>query len=314
MEAMIELYGGGQYLLPPLLSWDVVLTGGVPCDSFSLSCPCDQTFAERLEKAWRVTLLREGETVLRGVVDEYEIAQGEKGRTLTLSGRGLAALLLDNESRAAEYARPTLSEVLKNHAAPYGFSWQMREVQGNGTYSVSSGSSQWKAIDGFTRAFGGFSPRISPEGKLLAVPWKDAGVRHLVDARTPLLKIAWKETRYGVYSEVLVVDKTRKSSQSTKNEAFLSRGGCCRRVVYTPGKSTAAAMRYTGEYQIERSEAGKRRLTLVLPGYFACPCGSVVRMERSDIGVTGEFYVEEWSASCTGQGERTELTMRRLNG
>lgn len=310
MEAVIELYGGGQYRLPPLLSWEVTLTGGVPCDSFSLSCAYEAAMAEKLEKVWRVTMEKDG-TLLYGVVDEVEIVQDGKGRALEISGRGLAALLLDNECQAMEYTRPTLSELLKNHAGPYGFSWDYTELRG-GTYSVSSGSSQWKALSGFTRYVGGFVPRFSPEGRLLAKPWKDDGVRYAVNARTPILKLAWKEKRYGVYSEVLVVDKTRKTRQSVKNEAFLARGGCCRRVVYTPGKSTAVAMRYTGDYQIAQSKQGKRCLTLVLPGFIDCKPGSVVRMERGDIGITGDFYVEEMTTACNGQGERTMLEMRRL--
>ena len=30
MQAAVEIYGGGTYVLPLLLSWSVTLTGGVP--------------------------------------------------------------------------------------------------------------------------------------------------------------------------------------------------------------------------------------------------------------------------------------------
>ena len=71
-------------------------------------------------------------------------------------------------------------------------------------------------------------------------------------------------------------------------------------------------MRYTGAYQIARSRQGAREMTAVLSGAFFIEPGSVVRMERADIGITGDFYVEELVLACNGQGERTTLTMRRL--
>ena len=91
-----------------------------------------------------------------------------------------------------------------------------------------------------------------------------------------------------------------------KHTAFLDRGGCCRRVLYVP------AMRYTGQYQIERSREGARQLTAVLPGRQGAAPGSVVRMEHSDIGIQGDFYVEEAAYCCNAAGETTTLRMRRL--
>lgn len=312
MEGILQVYGGGRYALPPLLSWDVTLTGGVPCDSFSLMCPFEAAMAEPLDKAWRLTLQRGG-TLLQAVVDEYEIVQDEKGRRVRISGRGLAALLLDNESEAVAYSAPTLSQILRKHAAPYGICWEpFAELRGSTPYAVESSSSQWKALSAFTRYYGGFEPRITPEGVLQPSLWRDDGKRLAIGANTPVLSLRWKDKRYGVYTEVLVVDKVRKTTQSVKNQALLSRGGSCRRVVYTPGRSTGAAMRYTGEYQIQQSKREARLLTVVLPGYFAVRPGAVIRMERSDIGITGDFYLEEAVFSCDGKGETTALRMRRL--
>ena len=100
-----------------------------------------------------------------------------------LGVRGLAALLLDNEAEAVTYTQPTLSELLRNHAAPYGLSWGMfSELQGQAEYSVSSGESQWRALEGFTRWVSGFVPRITAEGLLLPAAWKDNGRRFVIGA------------------------------------------------------------------------------------------------------------------------------------
>lgn len=309
----MELYGGGSYRLPLLLEWSVTLTGGVPCDSFQLRCLYDKGMAAALDKAWRVTLTQR-DLSLRAVVDEYEIAQDSRGRTLFMSGRGLAALLLDNEAEAVEYEQPVLAELLRNHAAPCGISWRdAAQLRGAARYAVSSGSSQWKAISGFTSCFGGFEPRITPGGVLLPAPWRDDGARRVIGRNTPLLELRWREKRYGVYSEVLVVDKVRRTAARVVNEQFYDRGGRCRKVVYTPGRSTATAMRYTGAYQIDRSRRDARLLTAVLPGHFSAAAGEAVRMERGDIGITGDFYVEEMTLRGDAQGQKTTLIMRRLS-
>ena len=61
---------------------------------------------------------------------------------------------------------------------------------------------------------------------------------------------------------------------------MIARGGQCRRVVYTPGQSTWAAMRYTGEYQIRRSREEERTsLEVKLPGTFLAFPGDSVRLE-----------------------------------
>ncbi len=313
MECVLEQYGGAAFALPPLLEWSVALTGGVPCDSFQLRCPYVPAMAEQLETVWRATLRQSGQTVLRAVVDEHEIVQDGRGQSLCVSGRGLAALLLDNEAEAVEYSCPVLSELLRSHAAPCGISWTpFPELRGAGSYAVASGSSQWKALSNFTRYFGGFEPRMTAEGVLVPTLWKDDGTRHLIRRGTPILELRWKERRYGVYSEVLVVDKVRRTKERVVNAAFAARGGSCRKVLYTPGRSTGNAMRYTGAYQIARSQQGAREMTVVLSGAFFIEPGSVVRMERADIGITGDFYVEELVLACDGQGERTTLTMRRL--
>jgi hypothetical protein len=260
-----------------------------------------------------VTLEEDGRVLLRAVVDEYAISQSGQGRLLEMSGRGLAALLLDNESEAVEYSAATLTALLRAHAAPYGLTWEnFTELRADGVYHVESGASQWTAVNGFTRYFGGFELRVTPEGELLPRKWVDDGKRLLIGEDTPVLELKWREQRYGVYSEVLVVDKVRKTVQSVKNQPFLSRGGSCRRVLYSPGTSTGAAMRYTGEYQIQRSKKGKRRLTAVLAGKFSVKPGAVVRMERGDIGVTGDFYIDEVRCSGGSGGAQTSLTMGRL--
>ena len=149
MEAVVQLYGGGSVVLAPLLEWETTLTGGVPCDSFYLKCPYHAAQAALLERAWRVTLQEKGAVLLRAVVDETEIVQNGAGRTLEISGRGLAALLLDNEAEAVTYTRPTLSELLRRHAAcPGGCFRNFKGKRSTVCPVVKVSGGRWKDLPG----------------------------------------------------------------------------------------------------------------------------------------------------------------------
>ena len=89
--------------LPPLLSWQVTHTGTVPCDSFFVTFVYQREMAQALKMAAGFTAEEAGKTVLRAIVDEYTVSLDSGGLTATVSGRGYAARLLDNESRPVTY-------------------------------------------------------------------------------------------------------------------------------------------------------------------------------------------------------------------
>ena len=300
------------YDLPALLTWNVTYTGGVPCDSFTVTCLYDRTMAEPLHLAAGFLAMREGEVMLRGIVDEYAVELTEFGLTATVSGRGYAARLLDNESRPVTYQGATLEEIVRCHVMPYGISAaEIAPVSASSVYTIASGTSQWKALEDFCRTYGGFSPRFRRDGKLLAAPETDSGQRLVVDEGSPVLSCALREDHYGVLTEVLVIDKTQNVSYSVTNPDMIARGGQCRRVVYTPGQSTWAAMRYTGEYQIQRSREEERTVELKLPGTFLAFPGDTVRLELETMGIAGEYRVAEAENEVSPDGGETiDLTLR----
>ena len=299
------------YDLPALLAWDVIYTGSVPCDSYTVTCLYDREMAEPLHLAAGFLAMGDGEVLLRGIVDEYAVELTAVGLTVTVSGRGYAARLLDNESRPVTYQGATLEEIVRCHVTPYGISAaEIAPVSASSVYTVASGTSQWKALDGFCRTYGGFSPRFRRDGWLLAAPEED-GRRIVIDGSVPVLSCTLREDHYGVLTEVLVIDKTRNVSYSVKNQDMIARGGQCRRVVYTPGQSTWAAMRYTGEYQIGQSRAEELAIQVKLPGCFLAFPGDIVRLELEVMGLTGEYRVAEAENEASPEnGETITLTLR----
>lgn len=296
--------------LPQLLEWQVVHTGGVPCDSFSVTFLYEKDMAQPLHLAAGFYAVERGEVMLRGIVDEYTVALDTAGLTATVCGRGYAARLLDNESRPVFYQNATLEEILRNHVTPYGITAaETASVRAGTPYTVAAGASQWKALEGFCRAYGGFAPRFRRDGQLLAAPERPGRVLQ-IGPEDPVLSCTLREDHYGVLTEVLVIDKTRNAYYSVYNQDMLARGGQCRRVVYTPGQSTWDAMRYTGQYQIDQSRRKEREITLTLPGSFPAFPGDVVELSLEKVGLSGSFRVAQTENRFSrGGGATAELTL-----
>lgn len=303
------------WALPELLSWQITYTGGVPCDCFSVTVPYEPDMLEKLHLAAGFTAYESGQVMLRGIVDEHEITLGSGGLTATVTGRGYAARLLDNESRPLTYQRATLADIIRGHVTPYGVTCgEMAAVTADTTYTVASGSSQWKALEDFCLTYGGFSPRFSREGKLLATPEKESGVCKVVGGETPVLSCTLRDDRYGVLTEVLVIDKTRSTSYTVRNQEMIDRGGQCRRVLYTPGQSTWAAMRYTGEYQITRSREDAFSIALELPGNFSAFPGDTIQLELKKLGLSGRYRVAEAENNFSPSGGATQTLILKERG
>lgn len=298
--------------LPVPLAWNVTHTGTVPCDSYSITFLYENTMAEVLHLAAGFAAIENGVTMLRGIVDEYTVDLGADGLTATVVGRGYAARLLDNESRPLTYQDATLAEIIRCHVTPYGISCgEMANVRATSVYTVAAGSSQWKALEGFCRTYGGFSPRFSTDGKLLAAPEKDSGRRIRIGDGDPVLSCTLREDHYGVLTEVLVIDKKQNVYYNVKNQDMIDRGGQCRRVVYTPGQSTWAAMRYTGEYQIQRSKEDEKSIAVCLPGSFLAFPGDIVELRMERMGLSGTFRVAESENAFSAQkGATATLTLK----
>ena len=303
----------GVFRLPPLLSWRITHTGTVPCDSFSVTFVYQKEMAGTLSRAAGFAAEENGEVMLRAVVDEYTVDLDSGGLTATVSGRGCAARLLDNESRPVTYESATLGEILRNHAEPYGIRCEKAaDLRAGSVYTVAAGASQWRAVESFCRTYGGFSPRFSREGTLLASPER-AGRTVAIGSGDPVLSCTLREDHYGVLTEALIIDKTRNKDFTVKNQEMIDKGGQCRRVVYTPGQSTWAAMRYTGEYQIERSKEDAWTAEITLPGSFLAFPGDRAAVSLERMGLSGTFRVAEAENRFDQRrGATAALTLRPL--
>lgn len=310
MRFLLTGYDGRGWELPEALGWKLRYGSGTPCDSFEVTCAWGDRVDQALAQAVEFTAERDGETVFRGLVDEYECVWDGKGSTLEIAGRGMAARLLDNEAESADYQVATLEDILRDHVAPYGIETAGRgcfpAVQG---FSVESGQSEWQVLRSFTGYYGGVEPRFDRTGRLVLDGWGQE--RRLVLNGRTAMSWRWKEKRYGRLSEVLVRDRVKKTAQRVVDREFLEQGGQCRRVITMPGESTGSAMRYSGAYQIARAKRGTRQLELKLAGAFAAWPGDVIELAQARPELSGTWRVTEAVSALGTGGDHTELTLEQ---
>lgn len=311
MTGHIILCSGEARQLPELLSWDIEHGFGSPCDCFEVSFLYSREMLPELERAVRFKAEHEGGTVFFGVVDEFELGADVSGCTAVLRGRGMQALLLDNEAESAQYTGAAADFILDRHARPFG----VCDADCSGlekirvSLSAGSGESCWSVIERFAQFGAGVRPRFSPEGRLV-LDGELSGREILISASTPVSAQSFVQERYGVISEALVKNRVLGSEAVVENGEFLALGGCCRRVVNVPRRTGYDAMRHTGSYQIRRSAENFKRCTLTLPGLFEGFPGDIAVLENTPLGTDGRYLV--WQSRCwaDGHGAGTVLELR----
>ena len=309
MEWTLECWDGTTLRLPEPMKWALEYTAGTPCDSFSLVCPWEPGAWSGGEKAVRLEVREDGAIRFRGVVDEVEHRVEGAGGSVCLSGRGMAALLLDNEAMPADYQTATAEDILRDHVKPYGIVvadvGTLPAVSG---FTVGSGESEWQVLYQFARYYGGVTPRFDREGRLVLAPFQDRE-ELVVDGAVTVTQLCWRVKRYGVLSEIWVRDKTRLAVERVENPRFTGREGQCRRVMVMPGRSNYLAMRYSGEFQLQRSESEYVRLELTVPKLFFAWPGDLVRLDREGWSCNGTWRVLEARVEADGSGGRTVLEL-----
>jgi prophage tail gpP-like protein len=282
---------------------------GSPCDSFWLRCPWEAGGPTSPADWARFTADHQGERVFTGVVDECQVSQSASGGLLEVSGRGMAALLLDNEALGQDYLTATLQDILRDHVAPYGIETAAgAKLPAVTQFSVSAGSSEWSVLYEFARYYGGVAPRFDREGKLVLTGWPDRQEILLNDS-APVTELVCRDKRYGVLSQVLVRDRYSGDIQTVDNKRFLAEGGKARRVVTMPGRSSYKTMRYTGQFQLEKSAAELVRQEITVAQAFCAWPGDLVRLKRSNWDRNGLYRVVQATAGMDSGGAWTKLEL-----
>ena len=282
---------------------------GLPCDSFEIEVPWNREMAPILPRLYRCRLWDQETLRFTGVIDECRCVLDAAGAILQVSGRSLAALLLDTQVKAAEYQRATLQDMLDDYVYPAGIEqvdWEdMPPIE---NYRITSGSSRWQAVADFVEFSAGVTPRFLPDGTLVLRP---AGSERMwrQETEAPLLAAELVYQRYGVLSEVTVVNRKRGVVETVRNEEFLARGGCAGRVINTSGENDVRAMRNTGEYRIRQSQQDAEQLILTLPGLTELLPGDQAAVYLEELGISGSLAVTGVTLEQNARGSRSRVEL-----
>ena len=311
MTGFVRTAAGEVWQLPAAEQWELEYGLGTPCDCFFLRCPW-QWGQGTVPGEWaQFYAEQDGARVFTGVVDECEASLTAEGCFLELSGRGMAALLLDNEALGQDYQIATLADILRGHVTPYGI-----ETVGGGqlshvsTFRVDTGSSEWTVLEEFLHKSGGGLPRFDEFGRLILSEFED-GNALCIGADTPISTLVRRDRRYGVLSQVLVRDRYSGAVQRVENEEFSNLGGAARRVLTMPGHANSAAMLEAGREQLERSARGWQEVEVTLPLPFAAMPGQLVELERSGLDHSGTYRVARVAVGMNENGYWSRLTLRK---
>lgn len=293
-------YDGQKIVLPTPIAWRLEYGLGSPCDSFWLKILWSSGKEDRLAQGTRMVVTEKGETVFTGVVDECEFTWSDQGCMAEITGRGMQALLLDNQAEAADFQNASLADILRWYVTPYGITLAKKAalptVWG---FSVTSGSSCWKVLYQFARYYAGVTPRFDRWGRLMLHPWED-GTPVELNMDAPVTKVVLREKRYGVLSQVTVKDVSGWTRQTEVNQEFRKKGGQASRVILMPKDTGYQARRYNARFQLDRSKAQHRQVEVTVALPFAAWPGDLVRLTRAGWSRNGLYRVQE---SRVAQGE-----------
>jgi len=311
MTACMTDAAGVRWTLPVLTAWRLEYTAGVPCDSFWLRCPWEGNNAVKPGSWVGFEADHEGERVFTGLVDECEVSIDQDGRMLEVSGRGMAARLLDNEALGQDYQSATQADIIRDHVTPYGI-----KVAPGGSLppvsrlSVANGSSEWSVVYEFARYYGGVAPRFDRRGRLVLTEWNDSQER-VVDDSSALISILHRDRRYGALSQVLVRDRWSGQVEEINNGKFQANGGQARRVITMPTRSSYKAMRYSGKFQLDKSAAELERVEVLLGEPFCAWPGDLVTINRTGWDWNGRYRAAQVAVGLDRSGYWSRLELAK---
>lgn len=308
MTGYVRTCDGRRLTLPALLQWSVRLTDGDPCDSFSVRFLYEAELAEALRRAVLFEAEELGRMVFTGVVDDYEIRMEKKGLLVEMTGRGLAALLLDNQVRAAEYVRAQLEDILSTYVRPYGIvnirAAAMPPVE---RFVVETGYTCWQVLAGFCRHSAEIFPRFLPDGTLVLGETEKIQTVRLRQGRC--ISAALSDSRYGLSSRQILVNTRTGQQIAAENSEFLRRGGSCVKVHGLTGNKVRATWR-TAAQRLEDARRDKHLIEVCVPGSFTARPLDRVELTLPAMGVEGVFTVQTAESVCGDAGVSCTLTLR----
>lgn len=310
MTGTLIFYDGAEALLPELMEWNVRRTDGTGADSVLVTFPFSPEWEVGLKKAVRIRLREGNVDRFFGVVDEYEVTDNREGLTVTIYGRGMGGLMMDNQVPEGVYYYAGLQDMIRRYVTPYGIAVKGDTDYWLYTYGVDYGTSCWDAFSGFCLWAAGVQPRFLGDGTMLLS--SAHGEERVLQGQDQVMEAVRRGCRYGVYSTVAAKSIATGYETFYENRDFQAVGGCATHRMTVPRKNPCRAGRLWGQRVLDDSQKGWSLLTVTVPGAFRAEPVDPVQVDLPRLGLRGRFLVTECESILDREGERSKITMREL--
>ena len=307
MRAIIIDEKRNEYEIMSIMSFELRRTDGSSCDGFEITFPCDST--KILDSAMGFRFEHEGKIVFTGMIDECDVSY-DKGMIVTVSGRGMGAVLSDSEAQSCEINNATVDDIMSKFVTPLGVSCTyMKAMPKVSLFKVSSGNSIFSVVSDFAAQSDGSNVYFSNDGTLVIS--KDIGNIVEINDDCRAFDVEYRNKRYGLISKV-TVKNTRGKTVTVRDDLLINKGINASRVVMTTLDRTTGDMEKIGRRIIEKSKSECSTLFLTLPMLFAAEPLDICAVNMKKLNISGNFKVFESVTWAEGKSFGTRLYMREV--
>ena len=296
-----------EITLSDCMSVNVNMEENVPAHDLSV------TFLYRdVPELVSVTMMNESEILFTGIVDEQIRECSAKGDFLKLNCRSMAAKLLDNESVPISYTHPSVDVILRNHAKPFSiYCENANDDTYFGTQTVAKGSTNWQAVEDFSKNMYHSTPIVSELGLLyFGNPKKDVTTvfSNLGDG-VKFQKITEQKKRCEEISRIRI-----KAVNSGGYYMLVENKDACDRKIQRERYLNAVFTNTPAIYannMIKNSRKKAYTVTLSAVGCHISAFLSNAVVKLSQDKILDNLYVSELRYNLSENGDITTLTLKR---
>ncbi len=198
----MKIYGANgenKTLLDNLLMLNINIEESVPADNFTA------TFKGEILEEYEMFLIFINDVLfLKALIDETTISYSDTFTFTKITGRSMAAVLLDNEVLPQSYNCPNAKTIFTRHCLPFNINEFECDISPiNAQIQVSKGQSHFDVISNFSKFCLGTTAEVSSSGTLLFCGYKAYKTVNF-GSDVPISEVSISKKRYKLLSNVFV--------------------------------------------------------------------------------------------------------------
>lgn len=302
--------GGEKVMLPQPVSLCINCETDVPADDITI------TFAmNSVPPLAFLTVTENGSNIFMGIVDEQEKTIGADGTLIKITGRSMAALLLDNEAKPTNYTNLSDEVLFYNHIEPYGLTGFLGDDASYiGNMSIDKGVTQWQVVEDYCGKKYNTVPRINEEGIAVlngSISQKKLLFSNTIKRGMPYVSCKIKTKRHSMLSHIYVRTSPADGYTTTLINTTAVKKGVMRRRYLNVADMKGRTLDI-GDKMIEKSNQGNLIVTLCCPcGVLGC-LGAMATVDDIAVENGSQLTISKVRYVLSSQGQYTYLTLKEV--